>query len=62
MCLENVGAEWNSSGTKRKPIKVQGDQEKKIAGAITMLICYETLDRYRNDYMIAAKNSNIKKG
>jgi phage terminase large subunit-like protein len=51
MCLENVAARWNSKGTKRMPEKVQGDYSKKIDGAVTMLICYETLDRYRKDYM-----------
>lgn len=50
-CLENVTAKWNSSGTKRMPIKVQGDVNKKIDGAVTMLICYETLDRYRKEYV-----------
>lgn len=61
MCLENVSAEWNPAGTKRRPVKVQGDQSKKIDGAVTMLICYETLDRYRADYMNMAKNLNSKK-
>ncbi|MFR2529340.1 MAG: terminase large subunit [Clostridium paraputrificum] len=50
-CLENVTAKWNSAGTKRMPIKVQGDVNKKIDGAVTMLICYETLDRYRKEYV-----------
>ena len=49
-CLENVTAKWNSQGTKRMPVKVQGDENKKIDGAVTMLICYETLDRYRKEY------------
>jgi len=51
MCLENVAARWNAQGTKRMPEKVQGDYTKKIDGAVTMLICYETLDRYRKEYM-----------
>lgn len=50
-CLENVMTKWNSEGTKRMPIKVKGSPEKKIDGAVTLLICYETLDRYRNEYM-----------
>ena len=33
------------------PIKVKGSPEMKIDGAVTMLICYETLDRYRKEYM-----------
>lgn len=49
-CLENVTAKWNSQGTKRMPMKVQGDNTKKIDGAVTMLICYETLDRFRREY------------
>lgn len=50
-CFKNVAAEWNSKGTKRQPVKVQGETIKKIDGAVTTLICYETLDRYRSDYM-----------
>lgn len=50
-CLKNVAAVWNSKGTKRQPVKVQGDNTKKIDGAVTMLICYETLDRYRSEYI-----------
>lgn len=50
-CLENVMTKWNSEGTKRMPIKIKGSPEKKIDGAVTMLICYETLDRFRNEYM-----------
>lgn len=50
-CLENVMTKWNSEGTKRMPIKVKGSPEMKIDGAVTMLICYETLDRYRKEYM-----------
>lgn len=50
-CLQNVMAKWNPEGTRRMPIKVKGSPEKKIDGAVTMLICYETLDRYRNEYM-----------
>lgn len=50
-CLENVMTKWNSEGTKRMPIKIKGSPEMKIDGAVTMLICYETLDRYRKEYM-----------
>lgn len=51
MCLCNVSAKWNSSGTKRMPIKVQGKVDNWIDGAVTMLIAYETLDRYKKDYI-----------
>lgn len=50
-CLENVMTKWNSEGTKRMPIKIKGSPEMKIDGAVTILICYETLDRYRKEYM-----------
>lgn len=50
-CLKNTSVKWNSAGTLRMPVKVQGDNEKKIDGAVTMLICYETLDRFRKEYM-----------
>lgn len=49
-CLENVAVKWNSEGTKRKPVKVQGQDDKKIDGAITLFIAYETLDRHRTEY------------
>lgn len=56
-CLKNTAVKWNSAGTQRMPVKVQGDNLKKIDGAVTMLICYETLDRYRKEYMeIAYRN------
>lgn len=56
-CLKNVSVKWNSAGTQRMPVKVQGDNEKKIDGAVVMLICYETLDRYRKEYMQLAYNN-----
>lgn len=59
-CLENVSTKWNSAGTKRMPIKVQGDDTKKIDGAVTLLIAYETLDRNRKEYMDLANRMNIK--
>lgn len=57
MCLENTSVKWNSAGTMRMPVKVQGDVEKKIDGAVVMLICYETLDRYRKEYMEIARQN-----
>lgn len=56
-CLKNVSVQWNSAGTKRMPVKVQGDSTKKIDGAVVMLICYETLDRFRKEYMTMAINN-----
>lgn len=53
-CMKNVATKWNSAGTRRMPVKVQGDEEKKIDGAVVMLICYETLDRFRKEYMEVA--------
>lgn len=61
MCLKNVSTKWNPAGTKRMPVKVQGDEEMKIDGAVTMLICYETLDRNRTEYMQVAKVRNRKR-
>ena len=58
-CLENTAAKWNSAGTKRMPVKVQGDSEAKIDGAVTLLICYETLSRHRSDYMAYAERKNV---
>ncbi len=50
-CLKNTAAVWNSKGTRREPVKANNEPSKKIDGAVTMLICYETLDRYRSEYM-----------
>ena len=58
-CLKNTSVKWNTAGTQRMPVKVQGDSTKKIDGAVVMIICYETLDRYRKEYMeMAARNFN----
>jgi phage terminase large subunit-like protein len=64
MCLKNTSMKWNSAGTKRMPVKVQGDENNKIDGAVVMLICYETLDRNRKEYMEIArvKNTGMKEG
>lgn len=61
-CLKNVSAEWDRRGLKRMPVKVQNDNAKKIDGAITMMICYETLDRYRKEYMDYVKAKNKREG
>ena len=50
MCLKNVSAKWKSDGTKRAPVKVQGKPDNWIDGAVTILIAYETLNRYKKDY------------
>ena len=58
-CLKNTSVKWNTAGTQRMPVKVQGDSTKKIDGAVVMIICYETLDRYRKEYMeMAVRNFN----
>lgn len=51
MCLRNVSAKWKSNGTQRAPVKVQGKPDNWIDGAVTILIAYETLNRYKKDYM-----------
>ncbi|MBS4958910.1 MAG: terminase large subunit, partial [Clostridium sp.] len=51
MCLSNVSAKWKSSGMQRAPVKVQGKPDNWIDGAVTLLIAYETLNRYKKDYM-----------
>jgi phage terminase large subunit-like protein len=56
-CLKNVAVQFNGAGTLRMPVKVQGDNTKKIDGAVTLLICYETLDRYRTEYMQYAQRN-----
>lgn len=59
-CLKNVAAVWNTKGTRRQPVKVGNDYMKKIDGAVTCLICYETLDRYRSEYMEIQKQRFFK--
>ena len=51
MCLSNVSAKWKSSGMARAPVKVQGKPDNWIDGAVTLLIAYETLNRYKKDYI-----------
>ena len=57
-CLENTAILWNPAGTKKMPAKVQGMEENKIDGAVVLLICYETLSRYRAEYIKYAENYN----
>ena len=61
MCLKNTSAKWDSSGTKRMPVKVGLHFESKIDGAVTLLICYETLSRYRAEYIKYAETYNIRR-
>lgn len=51
MCLKNVAAKWKSTGMQRAPVKVQGKPDNWIDGAVTILIAYETLDRYKKEYV-----------
>lgn len=54
-CLENVCQKFNAEGTKRKPVKVQGDDSKKIDGAVTLLMAYQTLDIHKREYIEAVR-------
>lgn len=50
-CLKNTGIKYDSTGTKRMPVKAQNDIEAKIDGAVTLIMTYEVLDRHRKEYI-----------
>ena len=62
-CMKNTSCKWNSAGTARMPVKVKAENQaaNKIDGAVTLLICYETLDRHRKEYMDYVAQYNHKK-
>ncbi|XID91044.1 terminase large subunit [Paenibacillaceae bacterium WGS1546] len=49
-CLENTAIEVNSK-MEQMPIKVQGKEDKKIDGAVTLIICYRVYIDNRSDFL-----------
>ena len=48
-CLKNTACKINQYG-QIMPMKVQGQANKRIDGAVTMIIAYSTYDRFRKEY------------
>ena len=48
-CLKNTACKVNQYG-QIMPMKVQGKDNKRIDGAVTMIIAYATYDRFRKEY------------
>lgn len=49
-CLENTAIQVNSK-MEQMPIKVQGKDDRKIDGAVTLIICYRAYIDNRNDFL-----------
>ena len=49
-CLHNCCCEVDNMGNIQ-PVKVKGQQSKRIDGAVTLIMLYEMYRRYRSDYM-----------
>lgn len=49
-CLHNCCCEVDNVGNIQ-PVKVKGQQSKRIDGAVTLIMLYEMYRRYRSDYM-----------
>lgn len=49
-CLQNCCCEVDNVGNIQ-PVKVKGQQSKRIDGAVTLIMLLETYRRYRTDYM-----------
>lgn len=49
-CLENTALEMNSK-MEMRPVKVQGQDHKKIDGAVTLVIAYKVYIDNRNEFM-----------
>ena len=48
-CLHNCCCEVDNVGNIQ-PVKVKGQQSKRIDGAVTLIMVYEMYRRYRSDY------------
>lgn len=48
-CLKNCCIQVDNVGNVQ-PVKVKGQQTKRIDGAVTLIMCYEIYRRYRSDY------------
>ncbi|SDL20157.1 terminase large subunit [Natronincola ferrireducens] len=55
-CLENTGMNVNSK-EEMMPIKVQGKDENKIDGAVTMMICYRVYIDHKIEFLELVKRT-----
>ena len=53
-CLGNCSMEMDNTGQVR-PVKVNNQKSKRIDGAVTLIILYETFRRYRSDFISQLK-------
>lgn len=53
-CLSNCSMEMDNIGQVR-PVKVNNQKSKRIDGAVTLIMLYETFRRYRSDFMSQVK-------
>ena len=53
-CLGNCSMQMDNTGQVR-PIKINEQQSKRIDGALTFIIVYETFRRYRSDFISQIK-------
>lgn len=53
-CLGNCSMEIDNTGQVR-PVKINNQKSKRIDGAVTLIILYETFRRYRSDFMSQIK-------
>ena len=49
-CLKNCCCEVDNTGNIQ-PVKIKGQQSKRIDGAVTLIMLFEMFRRYRTDYM-----------
>lgn len=49
-CLRNCACEVDNVGNIQ-PVKIKGQPSRRIDGAVTLIMIYEMLRRYRSDYM-----------
>jgi len=56
MCLENTAMDMNSKADIR-PVKVQGKDDNKIDGAVTMIIIYRIYIDNRTEFLEMVKRT-----
>ena len=53
-CLSNTACKIDDLG-RIMPMKVQDSRNRRIDGAVTMIIAYATLDRYKREYQMMVR-------
>jgi len=57
-CLKNCCCEVDNLGNIQ-PVKIKGQQSKRIDGAVTLIMLYEMYRRYRSDYMTLVSGGSV---